>query len=131
MLPATSVAVQAAVLLPTVAGLVAAQLCEAMLESASVAFGEAVAVPPNNTGFGETVGARVGAVLSILMPLCVFDAVLPALSVQVPIELKAAPSTVKVWLTVGLTAPDVASLQLQLAVTFVLFQPAPFAAGGA
>ena len=79
-------------------------------------------------GVRET-NVMTGAVLSILMPLCVFDAELPALSVQVPIELKAAPSAVKVWLTVGLTAPDVASEQFQLTVTSVLFQPLAFAAG--
>src|SRR5690349_12556567 len=66
---------------------------------------------------------REGAVLSMLMPLCVFEAVLPARSAQVPVTDNPAPSVERVWLTVLFTGPETESEHAQLAVTFVLFQP--------
>ena len=77
-MPATSVAVQATVLVPRVVVFGPAQDCESMPDKASVAFGVADAVLFKNTGLGETAGGRVGAVLSMLLPFCESDAVLPA-----------------------------------------------------
>jgi hypothetical protein len=64
----------------------------------------------------------------MLIPVCVFDDVFPALSVQVPVEDWPEPSVVTVWLILLETGPDVVSVQLQFTVTLPLFQPAPFGA---
>src|SRR5690349_4018333 len=66
---------------------------------------------------------REGAVLSMLIPLCVFEDALPARSAQVPVTDCPAPSVERVWLTVLFTGPETESEHAQLAVTFVLFQP--------
>src|SRR5512134_4163933 len=69
-----------------------------------------------------------GAVLSMLIPPCVSEAVFPALSVHTPVADCPAPSVVTVWLTLAATTPEVASVQDQFTVTSVLFQPLPFGA---
>src|SRR5215211_4699644 len=66
---------------------------------------------------------RDGAVLSRLIPLWVSETVLPARSAQVPVTDCPAPSIVRVWFTISEAGPENESEQVQLAVTFVLFQP--------
>src|SRR6266545_4291086 len=68
-----------------------------------------------------------GAVLSMLMPDCVSDAVLPARSAQVPVADMLVPSLSTVVLTGVATTPERSSPQLQLTVTLLLFQPLPLA----
>src|SRR5262245_4192609 len=99
-----------------------------MPERLSLALATTVALPPNGTGFGLTTGLRVGVVKSMLMPVCVLDALLPALSVHVPIALWLTPSLLMFWLTLVLAAPEVASPHVQFTVTALLFQPLAFAA---
>jgi hypothetical protein len=70
-----------------------------------------------------------GAVLSMLMPFRVLEAVFPATSVQVPVTDWFAPSVVTDWVTGDVVPDPPVSVQVQLTVTFVLFQPAPLAAG--
>jgi hypothetical protein len=80
--------------------------------------------------FGLLVAAAliVGAVVSMLTPVWVSEALLPALSAQLPVALWLAPSALMVWLTFALSAPEMASLHAQLIVTALLFQPAALAA---
>ena len=77
-----------------------------------------------------TVGVdAVGAVLSILIGETVTLFVLPALSTAVPVADRLLPSVLSV---VGLEhelMPEVASLQVYVTTTFVLFQPLAFGAG--
>ena len=70
----------------------------------------------------------VGGVLSIFTPVCVFVAVLPALSVQVPIADWLGPSDESVWLAFAANTPDRLSAQLQFSATSELFHPLAFAA---
>jgi hypothetical protein len=72
--------------------------------------------------------AAVGGVLSMLIPAWVLDAVLPALSAQVPLADCPTPSDVSIWVMAEAAAPDVASMQFHATVTFVLFQPFKFGA---
>src|SRR5690349_18564502 len=60
--------------------------------------------------FGLVVAAAliVGVVVSMLMPLCVLLALLPALSVQMPVALWFAPSPLRVCAALALTTPEVA-----------------------
>ena len=67
--------------------------------------------------------ARLGAVLSILMPLTVVVAVLPAASMAAPLADWPALSPLRVMGEVQEATPDMASLQLKDTVTSVLFQP--------
>jgi hypothetical protein len=66
VLPALSVAVHVTLFVPGVLVSSAPQLALAMPESASVAFGLAVALWPTRTGVGLTTGLSVGAVASRL-----------------------------------------------------------------
>src|SRR5438067_3891740 len=68
-----------------------------------------------------------GGVLSMLMPLTLALAELPAASVAVPLDVWLAPST-SVCAGGQLATPERASLQLKLTVTSVLFQPLALAA---
>ena len=72
--------------------------------------------------------ASVGAVLSTLTPLTPALAVLPAASVAVPLALWPAPSP-SVWAAAQFATPERLSAQMNITVTFPLFQPLPFAAG--
>ena len=71
----------------------------------------------------------VGSVLSILNPDCVFAAEFPAMSWQVPVADRLAPSVEIVWLTEALTGPDRPSVQDQSTVTSLLFHPLIFGDG--
>src|SRR5919108_286340 len=71
----------------------------------------------------------LGAVLSILIPEAVAEALLPALSEQLPVADSAVPSLVNVTTGLQLAMPDSASVPSKLTVTSVLFQPAPLADG--
>jgi hypothetical protein len=73
-----SVAVQATAKPPALLVVTGAQLAEARPEVLSLAPGLAVAAPLRNTGFGETVGLKTGAVASRLMVI-LLEAVPPAL----------------------------------------------------
>src|SRR6266513_6520983 len=94
VLPAISVAVQVTVLTPTVFVDSVPQLWVAIPEPLSVAPALAVALPFRKTGFGDTLGARVGAVLSILIGPKLVLAELLALSVAVPLAVNV-PSVLK------------------------------------
>src|SRR5437764_244763 len=67
----------------------------------------------------------------MLMPLTVAEAVLPALSLAVPVTDCAAPSLLSVVGPAQLATPDSASLHMNESVTSVLFQPAALGAGDA
>src|SRR5437763_6109024 len=67
----------------------------------------------------------------MLMPLTVAEAVLPALSLAVPVTDCAAPSLVRIVGPAQLATAESASAQVKLTVTSLLFQPAAFAAGDA
>src|SRR5438067_1789906 len=67
----------------------------------------------------------------MLMPLTVAEAVLPALSLAVPVTDCAAPSLLRVVGPAQLATAESASAQVKLTVTSLLFQPAAFAAGEA
>ncbi len=77
------------------------------------------------------VPVRLGAVLSILMPLTELLAVLSALSTAAPDTDWFAPSVESRTLPppVQLLMPDSASEQVSVTVTLLLFQPAELAAG--
>lgn len=64
-----------------------------------------------------------GSVLSILMPVWVSSAVLPALSVQVPVADWSCPSAVIFLLIEASKTSEVSSSHVQVTVTSVLFQP--------
>ena len=121
-MPALSVAVQVTLWDPTELVSTAPQLEEARPERPSLAFAEAVALPLSRTGFGETLGEREGAVLSTIKDWVLLDE-LPARSMQVPVADWAVPSPLVAALVEALTAPDKTSVQLQLAVTSLLYQP--------
>ena len=74
----------------------ASQLCEATPDPLSVAPAVAVAFPLRYTGSGETLGASVGAVLSILIGPKLALAEFPALSIAVPLAVNE-PSVLKIW----------------------------------
>src|SRR5207244_10739733 len=65
----------------------------------------------------------VGAVRSIWMPLTVLVAMLPALSVQVAVEDRLAPSPVTVSAAGCATGPDSASVHDHVTVTSPVCQP--------
>jgi hypothetical protein len=73
----------------------------------------------------------LGAVLSMLMPDTVALALLPALSVAVPVTDWFAPSIDSVVGALQLATPESASVHVKLTVTSVLFQPAALPAGSA
>jgi hypothetical protein len=89
---------------------------------------------PFGAGVTTAVGA-FGAVLSILTVTLVEALVLPAVSMQVPLTTVPAVSVVRDVLVEQVTASlcvasgPASPLLVQLTVTLVLFQPAPFAAG--
>src|SRR4051794_31210729 len=70
-----------------------------------------------------------GASRSMLMPLIVLVLVRPALSTDVPTTLWFAPLVASVFGASHEATPDVASVQVNVAVTAVLFQPRGLAAG--
>ncbi len=63
------------------------------------------------------------------MPVWVAVAELPARSLQLAVADRALPSPLVLPLAVGVAGPDSASLQVQVTVTSLLFQPAALAAG--
>src|SRR5262249_29379193 len=66
----------------------------------------------------------------MLMLLTVAEAELPALSVHVPVRDWFVPSVLTTWeKTEGGTTPEVASAQVNVTVTSVLFHPAALASG--
>src|SRR2546429_9670225 len=71
----------------------------------------------------------VGATVSMLMPPTVALAVLPALSLALPLTDCAAPSPLSVVGAGHEATPDKLSRQSKLAVTATLFQPPALAAG--
>ena len=70
------------------------QLCVAIPEPESVAPEVTVALPLRKTGFGDTLGDKVGAVLSIWIGPKLVLAELPTLSVAVPLAVNV-PSVLK------------------------------------
>ncbi len=84
---------------------------------------------PPTLGAGEALGAAAGAVRSMLIPVTVVDALLPALSTTVPVTDWPAPSFARVTGPVHDATPDALSAQLKETVTSALFQPLAFAAG--
>src|SRR5262245_7959002 len=96
-----------------------------MPESASLAFGLAVALPPGTTGAGPTLGASVGAVASRLIVM-LWLLLSPALvAVQVKVVPLARVSALRVigsqplWLVMV----DSVSLTLQVRCTSLVYQP--------
>src|SRR3954451_21146327 len=83
-------------------------------------------------GSGEKIGLSVGAVLSMLMPVWVFEDALPALSVQVPVADWFAPSVLRTLRSPAgnpkSPTPDTVSVQIHSTTTSVLFQPVALAA---
>jgi hypothetical protein len=77
------------------------------------------------------VAVTVGGVLSMLIPLAVAEALLPALSVQDPVADWPAPSVEIVTGGSQASIPERASVPLKVTTTSVLFQPFPFGAGAA
>ncbi len=71
----------------------------------------------------DALAAVVGAVRSIWMPLTVLVAVLPALSAQVAVADRLAPSPVTVVAAGCAAGPDSASVQVQVTVTSPFCQP--------
>src|SRR5687767_6666429 len=69
-----------------------------------------------------------GADLSILMPVTLLVAVLPARSAQLPFAERLEPSDASVVESVAFTTPEPPSAQSQATTTSVLFQPAAFGA---
>src|SRR5712691_1531708 len=103
-------------------------------ESASLAIQPIVTLPlyqPLALAAVAGVPDRLGAVLSMLMPVTPPGAELSALSTAVPLTAWFAPSVETTTLPppVQLLMPDSASEQVMLTVTLELFQPAAFAAG--
>ena len=94
ILPALSVAVQFTVCEPTELVSTAPQLEEATPDVASLAFGDAVALPLSTTGLGETEGANVGAVASRLIVKEAAFVLRPALLVHDPLKVAPAVSDV-------------------------------------
>ncbi len=84
---------------------------------------------PKELAFGVLEPAIFGGVKSMLMPPTVVDAVLPALSVQLPVTDWAAPSPVRVDGAVVEPTPDRVSEQVKLTVTGPLFQPLTLGTG--
>src|SRR5207249_3354565 len=88
-----------------------------------------VVFQPAALGAGDCVGLATGGVLS---SLTVWDALprLPALSLQVAVRV-CTPSPLEVLLVVQLAAstPAAASVQFQVTVTSLVFQPAALAWG--
>jgi len=81
--------------------------------------------------FGLALQATAGDVVSMLIPLTVAEAALPARSVHVPTTDWIAPWIERIVEAGGLPAasPESASAQLNETVTLVLFQPFEFATG--
>ena len=73
----------------------------------------------------------MGAVLSMLIPLAVALALLPARSVQPPVADCQVPSLFNTTGAEQESIPEIPSEPLKLTVTSVLFQPLPFGAGEA
>jgi len=84
----------------------------------------------NVAPFAGEVMLIVGGVLSSLTVIDV-EALLPAASVAVPEMIWLAPSVVTVCGAGQLATAEVASLQANVTVTLLLFQPAAFGAGEA
>jgi hypothetical protein len=84
-------------------------------------------------GAGEAVAVIVGRVSSMLIPLTVAVAELPALSTAVPLALWFAPSVVSVTGAGQVSIPDPPGLSAHEKVTITLleFQPLAFGAGEA
>ena len=85
---------------------------------------------PKSLAAGVRLPVMVGLVLSRLT-VAGSVAVLPALSVAVPVTGWSLPSVVTVWGAVQLAIPDRSawSSQVKVTVTSALFQPLPFASG--
>src|SRR4051794_28025395 len=83
----------------------------------------AASYQPSTSGGRAGVGATVGGVRSMEIPLSVTLAELPALSTQSPAAVWPAPPLDTVVVTVGVTAPESASVQLHSTSTGVRFQP--------
>jgi hypothetical protein len=79
-------------------------------------------------GLGINVAVTSGIVLSILT-FTVSVSVFPATSVQLPAAGWLGPSVVIVMGAVQNAIPELASVPVNVTVTFVLFQPLPFALG--
>ena len=75
-----------------------------------------------------TLALIVGLVVSMLMPLTVKLALLPALSVTVPVAVWLAPPAARVTSAGQVAMPAPASEQVKRIVTAPLYQPLAFAA---
>lgn len=140
LFPATSVTVTFPLIVApsvvSISGLAGLVVATPDKESATVNIMDTfVLFHPAEFGSGEMApNVIIGAVLSILNPVVVNVALLPATSVTVTVPLTAEPSPVKInGLTLGevLATPERASFGVNATETFVLFQPAAFAAGAA
>src|SRR6476659_3650822 len=122
VLPARSVAVQLTALLPAVLATGVPQLDDARPDSPSAALGDAVAVPFSSTGFGDTIGASVGAVPSRLT-VTVWVLVPPSL---VALQLTTWPG-VSELIVVGAHGAEViadsSSVTDQFTVTSLVYHP--------
>src|SRR5437762_1426530 len=108
---------------PTLLVVGAPQLALPTLDSASFAFGLAVALPFSSTGFGLTLGARVGAVASRLIVTGWLFAPPALVAVHVKVMLFVSLVTVVVSQPVCELIVDSASTTLQLTVTSLVYQP--------
>src|SRR5712691_3988600 len=92
----------------------------------SVAVNETVTsvlFPPPAFGDGDTIGRRTGGVLSRLMATCAV-AILPALSIAVPVMIWFAASVLTVTGEGQFATPLVLSKQVKLTTTLALYHPA-------
>ena len=84
---------------------------------------------PKELPLGLLEPVTLGGVRSMLMPLMLAVAVLPALSVQVPVADCPAPWLLSVVGPVTEATPDSESEQVKLTMTGPLFQPLALAPG--
>src|SRR5712691_11549866 len=83
---------------------------------------------PLPLGAGEPAPVIAGGALSMLS-VTLAEAILPALSTAVPVTTCPAPSVATVTGPVQLAMPEVASAQVNVTMTLVLFQPFAFGGG--
>jgi hypothetical protein len=84
---------------------------------------------PLALGWLDGVAVAMGCVVSMLMPLRVLEAVLPARSVQEAEADWPAPLCESICDTVEVTGPETESTHDHVTVTAVLFQPLPLGGG--
>jgi hypothetical protein len=99
------------------------QFAEASPDRGSLAPGLAVAVPLRNTGFGETVGLKTGAVASRL--IVTLWIVVPPVLVAWQVKVTPVVSVATVWRSQPTCMVTVDSLSTtdQLTLTVLVYQP--------